>query len=483
MQALVESSTLSHEQADAIVELGRRKLQGSLHWFLKRAWHLVEPETPFIDGWHLQAICEHLEACHRGEIRNLVINMPPRHCKSLLCSVFFPVWTWINNPSKAWLCSSYSYGLAVRDSLRSRRIIQSPWFRLRFPECGIAPDQSQKGRYENVAGGSRISTTVLGAATGEGGDYLLVDDPHKVLDSTSERARNGVIDWWNQTMSTRGNNPKTAVKIVVGQRVHFGDLCGALEDQGGYEHLILPAEYEGSKRSTSIGWSDPRKEDGELLWEDRFGRDEIDGLKKMLGTYAASAQLQQSPVSQDGGMIKDSWIQKYKYLPERFDRIVQSWDTAFKGGPGSFVCGQVWGMHENQFYLIDQERGRWSFSETVHAIERLTARHPECDEILIEDAANGPAIMDTLRSSIHGIIPIRPDGSKQARVSAVTPLFEAAQVWIPESAPWVDDFVVEMLQFPFGKNDDQVDACSQALRRLKRQGTAFVMPPRRRLIR
>jgi len=475
--------TVNPEQLEALVELSRRKLQGSLHWFLQRAWHLVEPETPFVDGWHLQAICEHLEAAYRGEIRNLVINMPPRHCKSLLCSVFFPVWTWANSPSKNWLCSSYSHGLAVRDSLRSRRIIQSDWFKMRFPNCAIAPDQSQKGRYQNLGGGSRISTTVLGAATGEGGDFILVDDPHKVLDSTSENARRGVADWWNQTMSTRGNDPKTAVRIVVGQRVHFGDLCGVLEEQGGYEHLILPAEYDGRNKSTSIGWSDPRTEQGQLLWEERFDREGIDNLKKVLGSYAASAQLQQLPVPQEGGMIQGGWLQYFNYKPEQFDRIVQSWDTAFKGGPGSYVCGQVWGCKDNQFYLIDQERGRWSFSETIHAIERLTGRHPDCDEVLIEDAANGPAIMDTLRSSLHGIIAVRADGSKQARLSAVSPLFEAGQVWLPKDAPWITDFTSELLQFPYGRNDDQVDAASQALRRLRKQSNSQILTPRRRLIR
>ena len=443
----------------------------------------MEPETPFQDGWHLRAICEHLEACFRGEIRNLVINMPPRHCKSLLCSVFFPVWTWINDPSKRWLCSSYSYGLATRDSIRSRRIIQSEWFQMRFPESCLRADQKSMGRYENLAGGTRISTSVLGAATGEGGDFILVDDPHKVLDATSENARTGVINWWNQTMSTRGNDPKTVVRIVVGQRVHFGDLCGAIEEQGTYEHLILPAEYEGDASVTSLGWKDPRTEPGELLWEDRFGREDIDQLKTMLGSYAASAQLQQTPVPQEGGMIKESWLQRYADLPMSYDRLIQSWDTAFKGVPGSFVCGQVWGVVGNTFYLVDQERGRWSFSETIHAIERLTARHPDTDEILIEDAANGPAIMDTLKNSLHGIVGIRAEGSKSARLSAVSPLFEAGQVWIPEESPWVQDFIGEILQFPFGRNDDQVDACSQALRRLKKRSNTAILTPRKRLVR
>lgn len=471
------------DELQAILNLARENLQGSLHTFMKSAWHLVEGDNEFIDGWHLHAICEHLEACQRGDIRNLIINMPPRHCKSTLCSVFFPLWTWINDPSTKWLCSSYSHGLAVRDSVKTRRVMQTPWFRLRFPECDIAPDQNQKARFELTGGGVRVATTVLGAATGEGGDFIQVDDPHKVLDSQSEKGRDAVIDWWDQTMSTRGNDPKTARRIVIGQRVHFGDLCGHLEDLGGYEKLTLPAEYDGSTGKTSIGWRDPRKKDGELLWPDRFSRDDIEILKKSLGTFASSAQLQQRPVPQDGGMVSDSWIEYCEDLPEKFDRVIQSWDTAFKAGPGSFVCGQVWGAKDNKYYLMDQERGRWGFTQTIAAIERLSRRHPDCTEILIEDAANGPAIIDTLKRSLNGIIPVRPDGSKVARFSAVSPLFEAGQVVLHKKSPFLQDFLTELLQFPLGRNDDQVDAASQALRRISQYNSAEHLFPRKRMLR
>ncbi len=468
--------------AAALIELSRRRLSSSLYEFMKASWHLVEPETPFVGGWHLEAICEHLEATYRGEIRNLVINMPPRHCKSLLCSVFFPVWSWANQPRLKWLCSSYSFGLSVRDSLRARRVVESPWFKLRFPAVELAGDQRQKARFENTAGGHRISTTVLGAATGEGGDFLLVDDPHKVLDAHSKNARESVIDWWNQTMSTRGNDPKTVRKIVVGQRVHYEDLAGTLIDSPHYEKLILPAVYDGQKRSTSIGWSDPRQNSGELLWPERFDGPAIEDLKQSLGSIGFSSQLQQSPAPTDGGMVKKAWFKYYDTAP-RFERIVQSWDTAFKGGPGSFVCGQVWGQKANEYYLIDQIRERLSFSETVASIISLSVKYPETTEVLVEDAANGPAIMDTLRESINGLVPIRPDGSKTARLSAVTPLFEAGQVYFPRDAVWLVDYESELIQFPFSANDDQVDATSQALRRLKKAVSVQPLSPFKRLTR
>lgn len=469
-------------QVAALLELSRRNLKSSLLDFTKAAWHVVEPQTKFISGWHLEAISEHLEACLNGDIKNLIINMPPRHCKSLLCSVFFPVWTWANNPSYKWLCSSYSFGLAMRDSLKSRRLIESQWFKMRFPESRLAADQRQKVRYNTEAGGHRISTTVLGAATGEGGDFILVDDPHKVSDSNSENSRKNVAEWWTQTMSTRGNDPKTVRKIVVGQRVHYDDLAGVLIDSGGYESLILPAEFDGKKRITSIGWSDPRKKKGELLWPERFNSDSINELKTVLGSYGYSSQLQQAPTPEDGGMIKKEWFQYYDEPPQ-FDQLIQSWDTAFKGGPGSFVCGQVWGRVSNKYYLVDQVHERLSFSETVNAIITLTNKHPDTAEVLIEDAANGPAIIDTLRESVNGLVPVRPDGSKTARLSAVTPLFEAGQVLLPRNQIWVVDYEAEMLKFPFAKNDDQVDATSQALRRLKRQVSSTPFKPIRKLTR
>jgi predicted phage terminase large subunit-like protein len=449
--------------------------------FLSSAWSAVEPETPFVDGWHLGAICEHLTAVTTGEIRNLVINIPPRHCKSLACGVFWPAWVWARTPHSKWLCASYAESIATRDSLRMRRLIESRWFRLRFPDVILAKDQKAKTRYENTSGGCRIATTVLGSATGEGGDYIMVDDAHKVMEAESQSQRERVVDWWNQTMSTRGNDPKTVARVVIGQRVHGDDLCGHLEDAGGYEHLVLPAEWDGEIRTTSIGWREPRKEDGELLWPDRFGQKEIDDIKTNLGPYGAAAQLQQRPVPREGGIIQEGWLKRCKRedLPT-FERIVQSWDMTFKATRGSYVVGQAWGVAGVHYYLIDQERGRWGFNESVAAIKRLTARHPECIEILVEDAANGPAIIDHLKNTINGIVRIRPDGSKEARLSAVSPLFANGQVFVVDGPAWVDGYEAELLTFPMAANDDQVDATSQALRRIARTTNVALFPPRKR---
>src|SRR6266481_4002644 len=263
--------------ADEIaVEQAKRRLRE----FVRQAWPVVEPATRFIPGWHLDAICEHLEAVTQGHIRNLLINIPPRHMKSLDVAVFWPAWEWIRCPERRWLFSSYALSLSIRDSVKCRRLIQSAWYQSRWCDrFALTGDQNAKERFENDQTGYRLATSVGGAATGEGGDRVIVDDPHNVKEAESDTVRKGVIDWWDHVMSSRLNDPKSGAKVIIMQRVHEKDLSGHVLEQGGYEHLCLPAEYEGNKRSTSIGWSDPRQEPGELLWPERFGTKEIEELK------------------------------------------------------------------------------------------------------------------------------------------------------------------------------------------------------------
>src|SRR5215211_3060273 len=238
----------------------------SLKEFVVQAWHVVEPNTPFVDGWHLDAICDHLEACVRGEVRNLVINIPPRCMKSLLVGVFFPAWVWTTQPWKRFLYSSYGQHLAIRDSLKCRRLITSPWYQDRWGAVfQLTGDQNAKIRFDTDQTGYRIATSVGGIGTGEGGDFVITDDPNNALEAESDLIRQSTNDWWDGTMSTRGNDPKTVVRIIVQQRLHEEDLTGHVLEQGGYDHLCLPMEYEGERSSLSTGWRDPRRKPGELL--------------------------------------------------------------------------------------------------------------------------------------------------------------------------------------------------------------------------
>lgn len=451
-------------------------LPTTLSEFIRQAWHILEPATPYVHGWHLDAISEHLDAVSRGQIRNLIINIPPRNMKSLSVSVFWPCWEWTKQPWVRWLFSSYSDRLATRDSLKCRRLIQSPWYQERYGDVfQLAGDQNEKTRFENNKTGYRLAAGVGGTATGEGGDRIIVDDPLKAKDADSDAARETANTWWDETMSTRGNDPKTVSKIIVMQRLHENDLTGHVLEKmaaGGehYEHLCLPAEYE-PKRSTvsSIGWKDPRTEEGQLLWPERFGREELESLKSALGSYASAGQLQQRATPRGGGMIKRSWWRFYKVLPDKFDQVVDSWDCTFKDTKGSdFVAGQKWGRVGADAYLIERINDRMDFPTTIQAVQNLAVMKPVAAAKLVEDKANGPAVISMLRSKIPGLIAVEPDGSKTARVAAISPFIESGNVYLPDPsiAPWVEKFIATCSSFPFVSHDDDVDAMSQALSRL-----------------
>lgn len=442
----------------------------SLLEYIGEVWPIVEPATAFVSGWHLEAICEHLEAVTRGELRNLVINMPPRHMKSLAVSVFWPTWEWLTHPERRWLFASYALSLSIRDSLKCRRIIEHPRYQARWGHIfHLTSDQNVKARFENNRTGYRIATSVGGAATGEGGDRIVCDDPHAVQEAESEAKRTATLEWWDQVMATRGNDPKTVAKVIVMQRVHEADLSGHVLEQGGYEHLCLPAEYEPRTYVTGIGWSDPRTEAGALLWPERFGATELADLKRALGSYAAAGQLQQRPAPAEGGILKRGWWQFYREPPAQFDELIQSWDMAFKDTKASaYVVGQVWGRKGADKYLLDQTRDKMDFPTTLQAVRTLSAKWPAAMAKLVEDKANGSAVIATLQHELSGLIAVNPEGGKEARAHAVSPQIEAGNVYLPDptTAPWVHDFIEECAAFPNGAYADQVDTTTQALLRL-----------------
>lgn len=444
----------------------------TLAGFIRDAWHVVEPATPYVHGWHLDAISEHLEAITRGDIHNLIINIPPRYMKSLSVCVFWPCWEWTQSPHVRWLFSSYSDRLATRDSLKCRRLIQSPWYQSQWGGAfKLTGDQNEKTRFENDKTGYRLATGVGGAATGEGGDRLVVDDPIKAKDADSDAVRTAANTWWDETMSTRGNDPKTVAKVIVMQRLHEEDLTGHVLARGAehYEHLCLPATYEPRVYVSGIGWSDPRTEDGALLWPERFDATAVAQLMVNLGSYGAAGQLQQRPTPRGGGMIKRAWWKFYTVRPDRFDQVVDSWDMTFKDTASSdFVAGQKWGRIGADAYLLDRIHDRMDFPTTLQAVRNLAAMSPIAAAKLVEDKANGAAVIASLRQQVAGLLAIEPDGGKQSRAAAVSPFIEAGNVYLPdpEIAPWIEAFIAECSAFPLGAYDDDVDAMTQALMRL-----------------
>lgn len=450
------------------------RAETSLHEFVRQAWSLVE-SAPFIDNWHIGAICEHLQATTDGEIQNLVINIPPGCSKSLLVCVFWPMWEWARDASVRWFFASYDQRLSTRDSVKCRTLLASPWYRERWGKSVVLKDdQNQKTYYETNASGYRLATSVGGHGTGEHPDRIVVDDAHSAQAVESDAARQSVTDWWDLTMSTRGVS-RQARRVIVGQRLHERDLPGHVLEQGGYEHICLPMRYEHKAMPlpTALGWQDPRTAEGELLTPRQFSDEAVSKLERTLGSYGASGQLQQRPSPAGGGIWQRGWWRFYDKPPEQLDEVIMSWDMAFKDLVTSdWVVGQVWGRAQAVYYLLDQVRRRLDMPGTLRAVEDLWKRWPQARAKLVEDKANGPAVIAMLKTKVPGLIAVNPQGGKMARAQAASPVIESGNVYLPERrlAPWVDGFIEEAAAFPNGAHDDQVDAASQALLRF--------LPPR-----
>jgi predicted phage terminase large subunit-like protein len=474
-----------------LAEKARRRFRE----FVEQAWHVLEPTTPFVPGIHVDAVCDHLQAVTEGLIRDLIINMPPGHAKSLLTAVLWPAWVWIDHPELRWIYASYNAGLALRDSVKCRGLVESQWYQERWGDrFQLEADQNEKRRFANDRTGYRIATSVGGTGTGERGDIVVVDDPTSVDQAESDTERKAANEWWNGTMSTRLNDMKTGHRVVIQQRLHEDDLTGNLLERGGYEHLMLPAEFEPERASaTLIGWTDPRTDLGQLLWPAKIGAVELDRIKRDLGSYRYAGQYQQRPSPAGGGIFKRWWWRYWQPkgsslqpvtvrladgstqqihaidLPDAFDQELQSWDMAFKDlATSDFVVGQVWGAKKADRFLLDQRRDRMSFPRTMENVKAMTEKWPRATTKLVEDKANGTAVIASLQHEITGLIPVNPEGGKVARAQAVSPQVESGNVYLPHPAiaPWVEAFIDECATFPAGRNDEQVDAMTQALNRL-----------------
>jgi len=488
--------------------------------FVKITWDTVEPAKRFMPNWHIDAIADHLQAAADLKIRKLLINIGPGYAKSIITSVQFPAWMWIRKtqdptigvyggPLWRSLYSSYKDALAIRDSIRCRSLIESERYRVTFkPDWALSDEQNDKRNFENDKKGFRISMHV-GAGTGFRGDMMACDDPLSASDQLSDAALDECIFWWDQTMSSRLNDMAKGVKVIIMQRLNERDLSGHVLNLGGYEHLLLPTEYDpGRSCVTVLGKVDPRIERGELLFPKLFPREVVDDIKAQLGSSGFEGQHQQNPSPVGGNILQKHWWRYWQpkgvdlppvrvampngeveerkaiTLPSSFDRTQQSWDCAFKETKDSdFVVGQVHAALGADRFLLDQVRDRMDFPKTLDAVRALTARWPNVHVKLVEDKANGPAVIATLKREIGGLIEVNPEGGKISRASAASPMVESGNWYLPHPriAPWVDGFITECAAFP-GAHDDQVDAWSQGAKRLlgvkaKPKPALFVQQP------
>jgi predicted phage terminase large subunit-like protein len=440
-------------------------------------WPVLEPGKIFIPGWHIEAICEHLEAVESGQIRNLLINIPPGHMKSLLVCVLYPSWSWIKKPQKRFITASYAQTLSTRDSVKTRDLIRSERYqKLYRPRWALKDDQDQKTRFSNTMTGSRIATSVGGSGTGERADCLIVDDPLNAIDAHSELIRKQSVDWWFQTMSTRDADPKTTSRIVVMQRLHEKDLAGELINRGDYVHLCLPAEFEPKRKCiTQIGWEDPRKNEGELLWPEQFGANEIGKAKKDLGSQGYSGQFQQSPVPAEGGLFKRKWWKFYKEKPKNYLRVIQFWDCAEKPGISNdySVCA-TWMETQNGFYLLDLWREKVEFPQLQAALRTNYNKWSNfVSAVVIEDKSAGTQLIQYAKQETTlPIIPFDPAGvPKETRAISATPTVEAGNCFLPDGVTFVEDFISEHEKFPKGEHDDTVDTTSMMTKHFSQMQT------------
>lgn len=461
--------------------LTKKKCEQSLYYFMKIVWGIIEPSVQFVGNWHLKTICEHLEATLFGNIRRLIINVPPRSTKSTLTSVIFPIWCWIHKPYLRFLTGSHSEKLATRDTLTARRIISHPWFKSKWGDIvRLTRDQAEKKRYENTKTGYRVSFGVSSGITGEGGDYIILDDPHdakSAMFSTNERET--TIGAYDQEISTRLNNPKNSVIILVMQRLHNDDLTGHVLKLGDWEHVRFPMRYERQfPCKTSLGLIDKRTKEGELLWPKRFPEKVVKSIEKILGTYGTAGQLQQRPVPASGGMINIDWFNTYTSLPDQSEwvDVLQFWDTAQKGNELTncpWVCGTWIRTISGKLYLIDVYREWMNYPDGKRSVINKAKMYSP-NGIVIEDKSTGTSLMQDLNedADFHfPLIPFLPDKDKITRFAAETPIIESGNVYLPKHSDWKGAYLVELKSFPKTTHFDQVDMTSMALAYFKLHNT------------
>lgn len=437
---------------------------------MRQAWPLVVPNAPYVENWHNAAVCEHLEAQSRGQLPRLAINVPPGSSKSTTVCVMWSAWEWTWNPGSQWQFAAYADTLSIRDSLRTRGLLEHEWYRDLWGHVWTP----SRGRWlvdwlQNDKGGIRQATSVGGSPTGFHAHRQIVDDPIKPLDVHSPSMLERCERWWFETMASRVL-PKNNTRTIIMQRLHDRDLAAVAKEQG-YVMLSIPMRFYSAARApaTPLGWTDPRSTEGELLCPERWDDPEVDKRKLEMGPDGWAAQDQQDPVPAGGAIYQQAWFHNYYRVRPNLAGalVIISFDCKFKGRETkSYVCGQVWAYKPPHFYLLDEVRDHFDFLGTVAAVKTLVARFPEANGVLIEDKANGPAVMDVLKLEIPGVIACPADGSKEARAYATQPTFAAGDVWLPDPsiAPWILDWTQEHTRFPRGVYNDRVDAQTQAIR-------------------
>ena len=504
----------------------KRKCEMSLAAFVKAAWSVIEPGQPYVHGWHIDFICAHLEAITDGDLNadgtfynRLLVNVPPGTMKSLLIGVFWPAWEWgpRNMPNMRYVCASHSLELAIRDSLRMRRLVTDEWYQGHWGDrVTITGDQNAKAKFETTATGSRQACAFTGI-TGYRGDRVIIDDPHSVDDANSDAKRESVTTLFKEAVTSRLNNPDQSAIVVVMQRLHERDTSGVIPEKDmGYDHIMLPMRFDPNRACvTALGYADPREIDGELLFEDRFPLHVVERDEAAMGPYATAGQYQQSPEPRGGGIVKDQWWQPWsasEYPPIEY--IVAALDTAYttksENDPSALT---VWGVFsasgtQEATRMVDRygrpiETASASQSEALGAtakvmlmyawqdrleigdlvvkVEEICARM-KVDTLLIENKAAGHSVAQELRrvfnSAKFGVQMYDPKTlDKVARLYSIQHIFSEGMVFAPNK-DWAEMVIRQTSSFPRGAHDDLVDTVSMGLKHLRDVGMLTRAPER-----
>ncbi len=489
------------------------KYEKSLIDFVDYVWPVVEPAIPFVKGWAISAIAEHLEAVTHGYVKRLLINVPPGFSKSLLTDVFWPAWEWgpQNRPWYRYVCASYSNHLTERDNMRCRNIVMSDRYqRLWSNRFGIANDQFTKVKFANDKTGWKLATSVGGIGVGERGDRFIIDDANNTMMMESEAVRATTNMWFTEVVPDRLNSPKDSAIVVIQQRLHEEDVSGvALARELGYTHLMIPMRYDTTRHCVTvlgvnsageeITWEDPRTEDGELAWPERFPEEQVDALEHAKGPYAWAGQYQQIPTPRGGAILKSEFWNLWEGDYPQCEYVLASLDSAYtekeENDPSAMT---IWGVFRDRsgnpkLILLYAWQERLPIHELVRRVidtctvdnrqitderGRPIPRFP-VDRLLIEAKASGISVAQEVRRIIgfegkFGIELINPtrQGDKVARAHSVVHIFSDGMVYAPERK-WADMVIDQAASFPKGSHDDLVDSLTMALRYLRDMGFAL----------
>lgn len=459
-------------------------LRQDLSAFAAKSFATLEPGREYVHNWHLDHMAWQLGRVARGEIRRLIINVPPRSMKSIMVSVAFTAWVMGHDPAKRVMCISYADEFARKLAGDTLTVMKSPWYQRLFPGFALASGRPALTDIRTTAQGFRFAAGMNGSVLGRGADLLVIDDPIKASDAVSAAERRRVAETFDNTLYTRLNDKRTGAIVIVMQRLHEDDLVGHVLGRGGaWEVASIPAiaPVDASYRLGERPGAVLHRRAGDLLDPVREPREVLEELRRAQGSLTFSAQYLQAPVPLEGNIVKREWMRPYTVEPAEFDLVIASWDTASTLGETSdWSVGTVWGAKGLDFYLLDRVRGRFEAPDLRREIIAL-ARRWRVNQTLVEDTELGRAVCQDLRRAkeISAVL-CRPKIDKEARIVAQSARFEAGQVFVPAEKTWYAEWLHELLAFPNGRHDDQVDSTSQALHYLSgRQMRAYSVGERR----